>query len=60
MTVRSLGCSQPVAETAYRRVQCRMKMLNFLALAFLAQVLMPASTYQARAQAEKDPGHGSS
>ncbi|MGA8266972.1 MAG: hypothetical protein WB787_04370, partial [Candidatus Acidiferrales bacterium] len=28
------------------------KMLNFLALAFLAQVLMPASTYQARAQAE--------
>jgi hypothetical protein len=31
------------------------KMLNFLALAFIPQVLMPASTYQVRAQAENAP-----
>ena len=31
------------------------KMLNFRALAFLALVLMPASVYQVRAQAENAP-----
>ncbi len=38
------------------------KMLDFRALTFLALVLMPASTYQVRAQAEKRSlsGHGSS